>query len=126
MRREISRRATGTKDSMRNISQASLRDIKIRVPPIDEQRRIVATIDSQTASLNHAKELSNLAFRKARSLRRSLLAEAFVGRLVDQNPSDENASELLQRTRAEHGAPDFIRRTRRGKGEVKTQKEALL
>jgi len=45
VRAEISRRATCTKHSMRNISQQSLVEIEVWVPPVAEQERIVAALD---------------------------------------------------------------------------------
>ena len=40
------------------------------------------------------------------ALRRSVLMDAFEGRLVPQDPSDEPASALLERIRAERAASD--------------------
>lgn len=51
IRREISRRATGTKDSMRNISQEALASIGVKVPPLAEQNRIVAALDDHLSRL---------------------------------------------------------------------------
>lgn len=54
VRGEISRRATGTKDSMRNISQQSLAEIEVTVPPRAEQKHIVATLEDHLSRLEAA------------------------------------------------------------------------
>jgi len=49
---------------------------------------------------------------RAAQLRRSLLSEAFAGRLVPQDPDDEPASVLLERIRTERAAQLKPKRTR--------------
>ena len=41
------------------------------------------------------------SMKRAERLRQSILKRAFAGQLVSQDPSDEPASELLERIRAE-------------------------
>lgn len=87
-RAQISALATGTKDSMRNISQAAL--LKVMVPnlPGDAQVKAIDKIESLGASLEHIR--SELADAVARSgaLRRSLLSAAFAGRLSPSRVED--------------------------------------
>lgn len=81
-RRQISRLATGTKDSMRNISQSSLLSVEIPVANAQQQREVVARaamIEDRAAQLDT--ELWDTLIR-GRVLRRSLLAAAFSGRLL--------------------------------------------
>jgi len=49
---------------------------------------------------------------RAAQIRRSLLSEAFAGRLVPQDPDDEPASVLLERIRTERAAQLKPKRTR--------------
>jgi type I restriction enzyme S subunit len=56
-----------------------------------------------TIALAAAGDVSTNAQRGAR-LRQSILKWAFEGRLVDQDPTDEPASVLLERIRAERAA----------------------
>ena len=64
----------------------------VPVPPIDEQKRIVAKIDEVINRLN-----SDINDR----IKRSILQEAIQGKLVPQNPNDEPALLLLDRIREE-------------------------
>ena len=100
-RAEIERLATGNQESMRNISQASLRRIRIPLPPPEEAERIVRSIEL-AHSIEEKGEASAAANEKrCARLRQSILKWAFEGRLVDQDPTDEPASLLLERIRAE-------------------------
>ncbi|MFD8159671.1 restriction endonuclease subunit S [Streptomyces malaysiensis] len=51
VRRAIEGKASGTSDSMRNISQSDLRAISIPVPPADEQGRIAAALNNRLTRL---------------------------------------------------------------------------
>jgi type I restriction enzyme S subunit len=46
--------------------------------------------------------------RRLESLQRSLLAKAFRGELVPQDPADEPASTLLERIRAERSSSEKV------------------
>ncbi len=81
-RYEVSSLATGTKDSMRNISQSSLLSVEVPVANAQQQREVVARaalIEDRATQLDT--ELSTALIR-GRTLRRSLLAAAFSGRLA--------------------------------------------
>ncbi|MFJ6212045.1 hypothetical protein ACIQGZ_01690 [Streptomyces sp. NPDC092296] len=68
VRREISRRSTGTKESMRNISQGSLGEVSLLVPPAAEQLRIVDSLEEQLSRLDHASATLTRAERNLGSL----------------------------------------------------------
>ena len=89
-----------------------LRRLRIAFPPTDEQNTIVASITAAISSMS----LIRLSAFDARSdltqLNQSILAKAFRGELVPQDPNDEPASELLAR----------IRNTRKATVQKQTQK----
>ena len=77
----------------------------IPIPPLAEQRRIVNRLESLLPLVEaYGKaeaELSELDARFPDMLKKSILQEAVQGKLVPQDPSDEPASVLLERIRAE-------------------------
>lgn len=88
------------------LTGAALATLPVAVAPIPEQEliaRIIATALSRSRTLHSA---SDTLIAAMEVLDRSLLAKAFRGELVPQDPSDEPASVLLERIRAERAAAD--------------------
>lgn len=85
-RRQITASATGTKDSMRNISQVALRQVLL--PRVGEamQSEALNAFAAVAISTNRLRtEIDSCRFRLG-NLRRSLLANAFSGRLTGELP----------------------------------------
>lgn len=104
VRSQMSRVATGTSDSMRNISQAKVRSLRLRVPDAEIQRALASEIAGWLDAGNRLRSDMVAAQTHAMNLRQSILASAFSGQLVQQDPDDEPASALLDRIRAEREA----------------------
>lgn len=104
VREQIEVLATGTKESMRNISQAKLRSVEVALPPVEEQARIVTEVERQMSFLAACEQTVAAGLARSSALRRSVLKAAFEGRLVPQDPTDEPASVLLERIRTERVA----------------------
>lgn len=88
------------------------------LPPIEEQREIVRRVESRIARATALGESVSLATGVLPELGRSVLAKAFRGELVPQDPNDEPASVLLERIKAEresNGAGTKTRAKRRGR-----------
>ena len=77
----------------------------VPVPPIDEQKRIVAKIDEVMPEVSKygksQDKLNRLNSNINDRIKRSVLQEAIQGKLVPQNPNDEPALLLLERIREE-------------------------
>ena len=90
------------------LAVANINEVFIPLPPLAEQKRIVAKIEELLPYIekydNAEEHLTalNIAFPEA--LKKSILQEAVQGKLVPQNPDDEPASVLLERIRAEKQA----------------------
>ncbi len=86
-----------------NVNASKLKKIPIPVPPLPEQERIVARIESLFTQLDAG--VAGLKRVKAalKRYKASVLKAACEGRLVPQDPSDESAEELLRRILAEKG-----------------------
>jgi type I restriction enzyme S subunit len=115
VRAQIEQLATGTKESMRNISQAKLQTLRLSLPPAEEQRRIADEVDRQFSFVEACERAVDAGLARSAGLRRSVLKAAFGGRLVPQDPSDEPAWALLERIRAELAGSDGPGRRRRKK-----------
>lgn len=112
-RSEIEALATGNQESMRNIGQARIRQIQMPLPPLHEIRNILSEAELHLATAQRINLLGHTNLIRSERLRQSILKWAFEGKLVDQNPNDEPASELLARIRAQRQAAEAARPKRR-------------
>lgn len=87
-----------------NLNLAALRSLPVPLPPIEEQRSIVADVDRQLSIVDAMDAQIDRALGRSAALRRAILEQAFTGKLVPQDPSDEPASTLLERVSAERPA----------------------
>ena len=84
-----------------NISMGDINSFLVPLPPLAEQKRIVAKLEELLPIVEQygkaQKELDELNAALPARLRQSILQEAISGRLVPQDPNDEPASVLLER-----------------------------
>ena len=71
------------------------------LPPQDEQHRIVAQVHRLLSVADDVEQGVENNLTRCHRLRQSILKWAFEGKLVDHDPTDEPASVLLERIRAE-------------------------
>jgi type I restriction enzyme S subunit len=81
-----------------------LRRLAIPVPPLVEQNRIVAEVERRLSLVQALEPVLKNNLMRAERLRQAILRQAFEGKLVPQDPSDEPASVLLERIRTERDA----------------------
>ncbi len=88
-----------------NLFQGAIKTLKIPLPPLAEQKRIVAKIEEllpKVEEYGKAQDaLNKLNTELPERLKKSILQEAIEGRLVHQDPNDEPASVLLAKIRKE-------------------------
>jgi type I restriction enzyme S subunit len=102
---------TGT--TIKHLTGKALKKYPIPVPPVDEQKEIIRRVESLFA-LAGAVEKQYLETKKRTDrLTQSLLAKAFRGELVPQDPNDEPAAELLKRIQAERNAQPPVKNKRK-------------
>ncbi|GHJ06696.1 hypothetical protein TPA0907_10630 [Micromonospora humidisoli] len=101
-----------TGSTIKHISQEKIRQLEVVIPDIETQLGLVRQWDVFESSVNALNQMRGRAVRQGEALQNSLLAEAFAGRLVPQDPDDEPAAELLARIRAERSATIPKQRTR--------------
>ena len=90
---------------IKGLSANALHSLIFPLPPLHEQYSIVTKIKELEPLLEKyaqsEKQLNNLNAQFPEILKKSILQEAVQGKLVPQNPTDESASVLLERIRAE-------------------------
>ena len=90
---------------IKGLSANALHSLLFPLPPLSEQYRIVTKIKEFEPFLDKyaqaEKQLNNLNTQFPDLLKKSILQEAVQGKLVPQDSSDEPASILLERIRAE-------------------------
>ena len=87
------------------ISKSKWEQIIIPLPPLAEQKRIVEKLEEILPLVEeygkNEEILSEMNQKLPKQIRQSILQYAVQGKLVEQNPQDEPASELLKRIKAE-------------------------
>lgn len=101
-RADLARYAPST--AQKNINLETLSTLVVPLPPAAEQIRMVEQIDHLMSIVQHNEVAVHTAVVRSQRLRQTILKWAFEGKLVDQDPSDEPASVLLDRIRAERAA----------------------
>jgi type I restriction enzyme S subunit len=76
-------------------------NLLVGLPPLNEQKRIVAKIEEVFAEIDAVKDNQEALDKLKSGLKNRLLDLAIQGKLVPQDPSDEPASELLKKIQAE-------------------------
>ena len=76
------REATGASNSMQNIGQDSVRNIWVSVPPLAEQRAIVAHIATATAKLDGLRAAAERTIALLKERRAALIAAAVTGKIA--------------------------------------------
>ena len=90
--------------NLASINLATLKSFPVPAPSLDEQRAVVAELQSLTRSEDRLRADLERAKHHSRTLRRSILSRAFSGQLVPQDPNDEPATVLLERIAASRTA----------------------
>ena len=119
--------ATGT--TIKNVSLAAMRNFPIPLPPLAEQKRIVAAIEKFMPLIEEygkkETQLKAINEKIGTLTKKAILQEAVQGKLVPQIASEGNARDLLEEIRKEklsHGL-DFANAK---SGKRKSKKETAL
>lgn len=81
LREEITGRAQGANPTMKKISNGAVRTLPISLPPLDEQRAIVAQLAALSAETQRLAALYTQKLAALAALKQSLLHQAFAGEL---------------------------------------------
>jgi len=106
-----------------DLAGAGLNKIQFPVCSLSEQTQIINALESQFSEIETLELDLNRQLMKSETLRQSILKKLFSGQLVPQDPNDEPAAVLLERSRAEKTA-QAKGRTGPGRGRKKNKNEA--
>ncbi|CDZ95590.1 restriction endonuclease subunit S [Pseudomonas saudiphocaensis] len=103
--------ATGT--VVQHTSPKKILAIPTLLPPLAEQTEIVRRVEQLFSFADQLENKVNSAKIRIDHLTQSILAKAFRGELVPQDPNDEHASLLLERIKAQRAAAPKAKRGRK-------------
>ena len=86
---------------MINLNQKILLELEMPLPGFPEQTEIVRRVEALFALVDRLEARAQVTLARYSRLTPALLAKAFRGELVPQDPADEPASVLLERIRAQ-------------------------
>lgn len=110
--------------NLASLNKTMLAALPIRLPSAAEQAEIVRRVEALFALADRIEFRANAARTQAQRLGPLVLAKAFRGELVSQDPQDESAIDLLNRTAAAHSPMPkrrIAKAAARGKSKVKAQ-----
>ncbi len=90
-----------------------IRAFHVKLAPLEEQREIVRRVKTAFAKIDRLATEAEKALKLVGHLDQRILAKAFAGELVPQDPTDEPAATLLARIRTERGAAPKGKRGRK-------------
>ena len=98
---KLSGKISGNGIGLQGLSSNALHNIIVPVPPIEEQKNIVMSIEKLMLSIDNIESHKNILAICIENTKAKILDLAIRGKLVPQDPNDEPASVLLERIRAE-------------------------
>jgi type I restriction enzyme S subunit len=112
--RWLSRETRGV--ALQGVNVGDFRRLPLPIPPRHTQDRLQQMIEAAMTDISAGEAAVIQGIRRVSSLQLSVLTAAFSGKLVDQDPNDEPASDLLKRIltarAASNGQSQYTRRTR--------------
>tara|TARA_R110000851_G_scaffold98223_1_gene212648 strand:- start:12993 stop:14528 length:1536 start_codon:yes stop_codon:yes gene_type:complete len=96
-----------------SINQTDVKSVEIQLPNLEEQAQIAHIVEELLCKADTFEKQYLEAKRFINRLTQSILAKAFRGELVEQNPNDESASQLLERIKSQQlEAPKSTKKAR--------------
>jgi type I restriction enzyme S subunit len=98
-----------------NLNLSKVRSIPVLLPQKNEQKKIVKEIEALFTLAAQAEDKLKIAQQQVDNLTQSILAKAFRGELVPQDPNDEPAEKLLERIKQQREADKTKKKVSRRK-----------
>jgi type I restriction enzyme S subunit len=109
-RGQLDKEAYGAGKPGLNLQQLSA--VTVPLPSIHEIYELMKQVSKHLNSTTEQEFAIAASFKQSTAQRQNILKSAFSGQLVPQDPSDEPASELLARIRAERAAQQAVKKPR--------------
>ncbi|MBA4312856.1 MAG: restriction endonuclease [Chlorobiaceae bacterium] len=98
-----------------HLFQKDIRELYLDIPPIEEQQEIIRRVEQLFTVADKIEQRYTKAAKQVEKLTQSILAKAFRGELVPQDPNDPPASELLAKIKEERELAQVKTSTKRKK-----------
>lgn len=79
---------------IKNLHIEDIKEIKLPLPPLAEQQRIVAEVERRLSLAAQVEAAVDTGLKRAARLRQAILKRAFEGKLVPQDPTDQPVAGL--------------------------------
>jgi type I restriction enzyme S subunit len=89
--------ASGTAGTMPKINQGVLKNLILSLPSLPEQHEIVRRVEKLFSLADSLEAKYKKVMGRVEKIEQAVLAKAFRGKLVEPDPNDEPAEELLKR-----------------------------
>lgn len=109
-RGQLNKEAYGAGKPGLNLQQVAAVCVPLASP--SEIEALLKAVDAQLEAATAKLVAIKMALKKSTAQRQNILKAAFSGQLVPQDPSDEPASELLARIRADRAAQQAVKKPR--------------
>lgn len=101
-------RTKGNGSGPKALNCERVRELEVNLPPLGEQQEIVRQVEALFVQIDRVIALHSVAWGQSQRLSSLLLAKAFRGALVPQDPNDEPARALLERLAGQRGQPTTV------------------
>ncbi|WP_321873612.1 restriction endonuclease subunit S [Burkholderia ubonensis] len=96
--------------AQQHFNVGSMKLTPLFLPPVEEQQEIVRRVESLFAVADKVQAQYECARERLEQITPAILAKAFRGGLVPQDPNDESAQELLERVKTQASTAPSVRK----------------
>ncbi len=79
-----------------NLHLRDIKEVLIPLPSLEEQKEIVRVVDSMSKKWSETQTAAEMVLGQINTMKKSVLARAFRGKLGTNDPTDESAEEMLK------------------------------
>lgn len=115
VRMRVFQKVASITTNIAHLTLEKFKESRFPLPPAAEQERIFLEAERLLSVADAVENQVTMERSRIRRLRQAVLKWAFEGKLVDQDPNDEPAEELLERIRAERANGETPKRAGRAR-----------